>query len=187
MTATSAASTLGNSWNRQLPDNDERFTPEPMARGARVAPSLATLDFPKGKVLLAVDDAVLALDLQRLLNDAGFRVVGPVATLAEIQRMVPRGNIDCAILDFEVDRRAPLPISDVLAFADIPFVYLVTQAARQVPVWHSLRPAIKKPVTKEALLSAIKKALAKRSQGANDAGWPVGGVVVPWARVYPPL
>ena len=40
--------------------------------------------------------------------------------------MIRRGDIDCAILDLDVDRRAPLPIADILAFADVPFGYLTT-------------------------------------------------------------
>ncbi len=122
MTATSAASTLGNSWNRRLPDFSESLEPQPMPPCAKVSgarfspPSLATLDLPQGRVLLVVGEAVVALDLQRLLHDAGYRVVGPAITVAEIQRMIQRGDLDCAILDLEIDRRAPLPIADLLAF-----------------------------------------------------------------------
>jgi hypothetical protein len=35
MTATSAASTLGDSWNRQLTDNTDGFAPQPWPRHAR--------------------------------------------------------------------------------------------------------------------------------------------------------
>src|SRR5918995_1143491 len=132
MTATSAASTLGESWNRRHPVSKESFAPQPMApqpmpEGLRFSPpSLATLDRPQGRVLVVVDDALVALDLQRLLHEAGYRVVGPATTVAEIQRMIRRGDIDCAILDLDIDRRAPLPIADLLAFAEVPFVYLTT-------------------------------------------------------------
>ena len=131
MTTPSAASTLGDTWNRRHSDNNERIAPQPMPVGVRFSPpSLATLDLPQGKVLVVVDDAIMALDLQRLLHDAGYRVIGPATTVAEIQRMIERGDIDCAILDLDVDRRAPLPIADLLAFADVPFVYLTTGSAR---------------------------------------------------------
>jgi CheY-like chemotaxis protein len=75
-----------------------------MPQGVRFSPpSLATLDLPRGKVLVVVDDAIVALDLQRLLHEAGYRVVGPATTVAEIQRMIQRGDIDCAIVDLDVD------------------------------------------------------------------------------------
>jgi CheY-like chemotaxis protein len=118
MTAVSAASTLGNSWNRLI-DCDE-------SGDAQRPPSLAAIDFPQGKILVIVDDAVMALDLQRLLREAGYRVVGPATNVGDIQRMIGRGDVDCAIVDLDVDRRAPLPIADLLAFAEVPFVYLTT-------------------------------------------------------------
>lgn len=187
MTTTSAAPTLGDSWNWQLSDDSEALVTQPMAEGRRFAPPLlATLDLPRAKVLLVVDDAAVALDLQCLLHKAGFGVIGPATTTAEVQRLLERGNIDCAILDRDLDRRAPLPIGDVLAFADVPFVYLTNRASAPVPVWHRHRPAVEKPVSRDAVLAAVEKAISKSSEVANDNRW-LGGVVVPWTRVYPPL
>jgi DNA-binding NtrC family response regulator len=140
---------------------------------------------PQGKVLVVVEDAIMALDLQRLLHEAGYRVVGPATNVVEIQRMIQRGDIDCAILDLDVDRRAPLPIADLLAFADVPFVYLTTGVLGPVPSLHRQRPVVEKPFTREVLLAAVEKAMAKQRQVANDNRW-LGGVV-PWPRVYPPL
>jgi CheY-like chemotaxis protein len=186
MTATSAVSTLGDSWNR-LPDRKETLDLQPAPFGARSSPpSLATLDLPRGKVLVVVNDAIMALDLQRLLHDAGYRVVGPATTVAEIQRMIQRGDIDCAILDLDIDRRAPLPIADLLAFADVPFVYLTTGVLGPVPSRHRLRPVVEKPFTREILLAAVEKAMAKPCEVAIDNRWSSGSVV-PWTRVYPPL
>ncbi|MPZ29657.1 MAG: response regulator [Rhodospirillales bacterium] len=188
MTTTSAASTLGDSWNLRLPEYNERFEPRPMAQGVWFSPpSLATLDLPQGKVLMVVDDAIMALDLQRLLHEAGYRVVGPATTVSEIQRMIQRGDIDCAILDLDIDRRAPLPIADLLAFADVPFVYLTTGVLGPVPCRHRQRPVVEKPFTREILIAAVEKAMARPREVANDKRWPAGGSVVPWTRVYPPL
>jgi DNA-binding NtrC family response regulator len=188
MTATSAASTLGDSWNRRLTENSESVKVQPMPVGVRFSPpSLTTLDLPQGKVLVVVDDALMALDLQRLLHDAGYRVIGPATTVGEIQRMIERGDIDCAILDLDVDRRAPLPIADLLAFADVPFVYLTTGVLGPVPARHRQRPVVEKPFTREALLAAVEKAMARPREVANDNRRPAGGSVVPWTRVYPPL
>jgi CheY-like chemotaxis protein len=187
MTTTSAASTLGNSWNR-LSDGNEVIERQPMPAGLRFAPpSLADLDLPRGRILVVVDDPLIALDLQRLLRDAGYRVVGPAATVNEIQRLVGRGDIDCAILDLDVDRRAPLPVADLLAFAEVPFVYLTTGALGVVPFRHRHRPLVGKPFTRERLLAAVEKAMAPPHRIANDNRWQPGGSVVPSTRVYPPL
>jgi DNA-binding response OmpR family regulator len=186
MTALSAASTFGETWNR-LPHYKNEFDPQPMPVGTKFSPpSLAQLDLPQGKVLLVVDDAVLSLDLQRVLRDAGYRAVGPAATVDEVQRMLQRGDIDCAILDLEIDRRMPLPIADLLGFADVPFVYLTRGVLASVPSRHRHRPVIQKPFNSDVLISAVEKAMARR-RVANDNPWATGGTVVPWERVYPSL
>ena len=188
MTTLSAASTLGDTWNRQLTEHSENFDPQPMPVGLRFSPpSLATLDLPQGKVLMIVDDAIVALDLQRLLHEAGYRVAGPATGVADTQRMIQRGDIDCAILDLDIDRRAPLPIADLLAFAEVPFVYLTTGVLGPVPSRHKQRPMVEKPFTREALLAALEQAMARRRRVANDNRWHTGGSVVPWERVYPPI
>jgi DNA-binding NtrC family response regulator len=184
MTATSAASTLGDSWNRRLSDDIERFAPQPVHQGMRFAPPL---DLPQGKVLAVVEDAIVALDLQRMLHDAGWRVTGPATSVTEIQRIIQRGDIDCAILDLDIDRRAPLPIADLLAFAEVPFVYLTTGGLGPVPSRHRHRPVVEKPFTRETLLAALEKALARARKVVTDNLWPTAASVVPWERVYPPI
>jgi CheY-like chemotaxis protein len=188
MTTTSAASTLGNSWNRL---SSTGLNPQPLAAGAAFPPSwapvaLAADDPPRGKVLVIEDEAVVALDLQRALREAGFRAVGPATTLADIQRLIERGAIDCAILDLDVDRRAPLPIADLLAFADVPFVFLTAGSRPALPLQHRRRPVVEKPFNRSALLAAVEEAMAGK-KAANDNRGYGARPALPWPRVYPPL
>ena len=101
--------------------------------------------------------------------------------------MIRRGDIDRAILDLDVDRRAPFPVADILAFADVPFGYLTTGVLPAVPPRHKQRPVVEKPFTRETLLEGVEKTMVHRRHGANDNRWPTSGPVVPWERVYPPL
>lgn len=188
MTFASAASTLGDTWNGRLSDNIEVFSAWPEAKGMRFSPpTLAPSDLSQGRVLLAVEDVILAFDLQRLLREAGYRVVGPATTTTEVQRMIQRGDIDCAILDLDVDRRAPLPIADLLAFANVPFVYLTTGVFGPIPSRHKRRPIVEKPISRDALLAAIGEAMATPRETIDRGGEVAGAGVVPWERVYPPI
>lgn len=188
MTFASAASTLGDTWNGRLAGNIESFASLPGAGGKRFSPpKLAPSGLPKGCVLLVVEDAVLAFDLQRLLHEAGYRVVGPASTVAETQNTIKRGDIDCAILDLDIDGRSPLPIADLLAFAKVPFVYLTTGVFGQVPSRHKQRPIVEKPFNRDALLAAIGKAMAKSREVIDQGRTTAGASVVPWERVYPPI
>jgi CheY-like chemotaxis protein len=186
MTTASAASTLGNSWNRLSskalePLQGAAFPP------VRAPAQLQADDPPRGRILVIADEAALALDLQRMLRDAGFSTVGPASTLVDIQRMIGRSAIDCAVLDLDVDQRTPLPVADLLAFAEVPFVYLSNGSSAMVPTQHRRRPVVVKPVSRGSLLAAVEDAMAKARPAAG--GGLLSGAPTPlrWPRVYPPL
>ena len=65
MTATSAASTLGESWNTQLSEFRNRLD---------FCPPLHAADLPEGRILVVEDETIVALDLQPLLREAGYRI-----------------------------------------------------------------------------------------------------------------
>jgi DNA-binding response OmpR family regulator len=50
-------------------------------------------------ILLAEDEAIIALELADSLIDAGFDVAGPFATCSEAEAWLKTGNPDAAILD----------------------------------------------------------------------------------------
>ncbi|MGE0576691.1 hypothetical protein [Reyranella sp.] len=129
----------------------------------------------------------MALDLQRMLRGAGFGTIGPASTVADVQRMISRGAIDCAVLDLDVDRRTPLPIADLLAFADVPFVYLANGSRATVPMQHRRRPVLAKPFNPAALVSAVEDAIAGRQRDSDKSPLHGAPTPLPWPRVYPPL
>jgi DNA-binding NtrC family response regulator len=141
---------------------------------------------PQRKILVVEDEAIVALDLRRLLREAGYRVVGPAGSMADIQRLIRWGGIDCAIVDADVDRLAPLPIADVLAWVDVPFVFLTTGSRTMVPAQHRHRPVVEKPFGRDALLKAVEQAMAGHRRAVGD-DLRRRTPVVSWPRIYPPL
>ncbi|MGE0577604.1 MAG: hypothetical protein AB7F22_15535 [Reyranella sp.] len=158
MTLPSAASTLGNSWSWRLPQT--------IGRADDVWPlaGLASDDVPRGRILVVADEAVVALDLQRTLREAGYRVVGPATSLADVHRLIARGSIDCAVLDLAIDRRMPIPVADLLAFAEIPFVFLTDGDKSGLPLQHAHRPVVKRPYVEQDLLAAIDRAMRQHGR-----------------------
>lgn len=188
MMLASAASTIGDTWNGRLSDSTQCVAPQPSPENVRLSPPrLAPVDLTQGTVLVVIEDAILAFDLQRLLQEVGYRVVGPATTVAEIQRMIQRGDVDCAILDLDIDRRSPLPVADLLTFANVPFVYLTTGVFGPVPARHRCRPVVEKPFDRDALLAAVERAMARSREMTNHNQRAARAAVVPWERIYPPL
>jgi CheY-like chemotaxis protein len=197
MSIWSASSTLGESWNRQpLPFSfpqrrplERRLSLPPVPTGAHFPPrgplaGTANDEPPKARILVIEDQAVVALDLQRTLCEAGYRIVGPAATLTDIQRLVARGSIDGAILDIDVNRRTPLPVADVLAFAEIPFVFLTGGGPVDLPQRHAHRPLVEKPYVGDALVAGLAKAMAREAPQTVES---VQGAASGWPRVFPQL
>lgn len=196
MTILSTASTLDASWSRRLSHSPSAGMQDaslaPMPLGAAAPPvwtsaMLAADDPPRGRILVIEDEAVVALDLQQMLRNAGFRIAGPAATLGDIQRLIDRGSIDCAILDLDVDRRMPLPVADLLAFADVPFVLLAGSGRVDLPRSHAHRPLLRKPVGRDDLLAALDRAMGRRSAASNDNRLTPGSAATAWPRIFPAL
>src|SRR5262245_47205682 len=91
------------------PDNDCTIL------GARQTPA---------RVLLAEDNAVIALDLQSALEDAGYLVVGPCTSCAEVVAQVEHEQPDVAILDVELEDGSVLPAAETLARSGVPFAVM---------------------------------------------------------------
>lgn len=54
------------------------------------------------RILLAEDEGLIALELERMLQDFGCDVVGPLASVDEVLESAQRGGLDGAMLDINL-------------------------------------------------------------------------------------
>ena len=64
-----------------------------------MTPAAASVTGGRQRLLLAEDELLVALDIEAALRDLGFEVVGPVATVAEVERLAGSADLDGAVLD----------------------------------------------------------------------------------------
>jgi DNA-binding NtrC family response regulator len=57
------------------------------------------------RILVAEDEALIAIELQRILEDFGCEVIGPLSSVDEVLRNAERGNFDGALLDVNLRGR----------------------------------------------------------------------------------
>lgn len=116
--------------------------------------ALVTLDFSDRKVLIVEDDVFIALDLERLLDDAGCGVVGPASSIEHAMAKIADTKLDAALLDVNLGHELVFPVADRLSAEGIPFIF-VTGEPRTVPERHWMRPVITKPYQAPAVLEAL--------------------------------
>jgi hypothetical protein len=138
-----------------------RFTSRatPAGAGSQLPVAGTAQDDPAlGRVLLVHKDTVLALKLQRVLVELGWRVLGPASSAEELHRLLERQRalpqrIDCAVVG------AGMPfcsdIADRLADEGIGLVWLVAGAAPLPPPQPARVPVVSWPFDRDALLAAL--------------------------------
>lgn len=108
-------------------------------------------------VLLVEDDALVALDLGNALTQAGYRLAGPVATLAEAAAQVERYTPDLAVVDVRLKDGLSTELARELRRRSVPF--LVHSACRRDnSLCLELReaPWLTKPVRSPDVVAAVQ-------------------------------
>ncbi len=126
---------------------------------------------PRGRILIVEDQLPLALEMQKHLRDAGYRIVGPAGSQSEVERLVRAGRLDAAVIDLDSRRSAPIAVADWLAAEQVPFAVIASDE-RDLPHELALRPLITKPVSPSALVDTVDQMV---SGGA-------GATAIPYAR-----
>jgi DNA-binding response OmpR family regulator len=75
------------------------------------------------RVLVVEDEAVIALDLKAILEEAGATVIGPARTLLAASELAASGDLAAAILDVQLGDGTVFPVACMLADRGIPFLF----------------------------------------------------------------
>lgn len=76
-----------------------------------------------GRILIAEDDAILALDVREIFRQAGAEVIGPVATLKQALIMISDGSVSAALLDVNLRDAEVFPAALALKERGIGMVF----------------------------------------------------------------
>ncbi|PHP67400.1 hypothetical protein CSC94_10215 [Zhengella mangrovi] len=72
--------------------------------------------------MLVEDEMLIAMDLQFTLEEAGYQVEGPFASLDTAMK-ADLASVDIAILDVQLQAETVFPLADRLAGNKIPFIF----------------------------------------------------------------
>ena len=107
------------------------------------------------------DEALIALDLEATLTDAGFEVVGPAGTLARARDLAGATPPELACLDLNLGTETSHDFARTLLSCGVPVVFISGRDARALPEDLRHVPVLGKPVDDTALLRAIADRLGR--------------------------
>lgn len=80
---------------------------------------------PRGakRVMICEDEAIVALDLRMLVEDLGYSVVGPFATVSQSLEACGGEHIDAAILDVQLRDGEIFPVAERLRSKGVAVIF----------------------------------------------------------------
>ena len=118
------------------------------------------------KILVVEDEWMIAQHLSMLLEDMACEVVGPVATVADALAKIGVEQIDCVLLDANLNGTSSAPIVDALIAEAVPFIIVTGYGALDLPTdAMNKAPRLNKPFLDAELQNSLLGALAPVGTG----------------------
>lgn len=107
-------------------------------------------------ILVVEDERLLSMEMEYWLDDLGYRVLGPAASIERATALVENETPDAAILDVNLNGRWVTPIVEDLRAKEVPC--LLTTAYRPEDLTHAALcdlPVLQKPLRESEVGSAL--------------------------------
>ncbi len=114
------------------------------------------------RILVAEDEGLIALELERMLEDFGCDVVGPLASVDAVLESAQRGDFDGALLDVNLRGRRIFEILPALQKLGLRFILTSGyDDATLFPMPFRATPRIAKPFDERELRRLCEKVFAR--------------------------
>lgn len=113
------------------------------------------------RILVVEDEIFIALELELVLLEAGYEVIGPAPAVAAALRLLAGRAPDAAVLDMNLRGERVTPVAEVLVAKAVPFVLTSAYGEGELGNDPALAGArnIGKPTNHAALLEALREIL----------------------------
>ena len=119
------------------------------------------------RILVVEDEALIAMDLQALLEEAGYRVLGPANSSAAALALIASDEPDVALLDVNLGRSDAFGVASILTERKTQVIFLTGHTAHKLPPAHRHLPLVSKPYLPQVLLQAVERALEQRQSAVS--------------------
>lgn len=111
-------------------------------------------------ILIVEDEFLIGIDMQVMLEDAGIRTIGPVATQQDAIQQIASQRPDAALLDGNLNGEPVDAVAKSLRENSIPFAFVTGYSRDQLPAGFDNTPLIRKPVAADILIKMARSLLA---------------------------
>lgn len=115
------------------------------------------------RVLIVEDDPFIALDLETTMEEAGFEVLGPVASTVEAMKILNtcRQDPDCALIDFYITGGTSEAIARELSHRDVPLIVVTGNKTDALESLDDFADLVRsKPVAPARIVRDVQKAVS---------------------------
>lgn len=109
------------------------------------------------RVLLAEDEAILAMSVEDMLTQLGCTVVGPALSASEAEALAERELLDGAVLDINMGDGATFGTAHILKAKCVPICFATGYGPAGLPAEYCDVPVLQKPYTELALAEMLQR------------------------------
>jgi DNA-binding response OmpR family regulator len=111
------------------------------------------------RILAVEDEAMIALELEDMLEDLGHEVIGPAAYVDDALALLRDAAPDAAVVDANLGGQSARPLIHALRDAGVPTIVASGYARQELRALDIECAYVKKPYSAKDLAAALRKAL----------------------------
>lgn len=109
------------------------------------------------KVLIAEDNALVAMDIEQALKQSGHATIGPFGTVVESLSELKNTHPDFAFLDVELLDGRSFKIADKLKEMEIPFIFVTARTDLIKEAGYSNDAVLVKPFKRRQICDCLDR------------------------------
>jgi CheY-like chemotaxis protein len=109
------------------------------------------------RILIVEDEALIAMELEDLVEGLGFIPVGPARDLPTALKLVTESDVDGCILDINLAGQNGLPVADELHRLGKPWIFTTGYNADVLAGQYPEVPVVAKPFATSDLASLVQQ------------------------------
>lgn len=112
------------------------------------------------RILVVEDEPLIALDLELILEESGYQVIGPAGSVEKALGLLEANTCDAAVLDQHLRGETVEKVASYLSAKGTPFVFVSGYGRQILAERYADVPFLSKPVDPSKLVKTLKHLLS---------------------------